>query len=673
MDLPFVYRDPASAMAEFEQILASNSGEDPFDSAIKLLAAKLVDESQSTQNQVSAFRIHKTPEITHRTVHSLYRQALKKWPLLNGVGSNLDISPQHLVRSMRPLIGWKLADTDLSLLDATLERLVAKDAKGALGQYFTPRDIVRFCIRVLNPNPKDKVIDPACGSGGFLFEATRHSLEQSGTAPACLGIDFGARAIKVAALLAAAIPKAKITISKANSIDGRSYVEHAPTEWGSFLSRDTGSKTKRAGSWSAWNKLGCTFLATNPPFAGDIDEQDILDAYESQQLSTGRTTVSREHLFLERAIHLLRPQGRLAIVLPQGLLANPSASYLRSWLLKKCRVLGVIGLHPHTFLPYTGVKTALLFAVKLPDNEVPPYDYSIFFATSQDCGKDSRGKATGTADYSHIETSFTRFLASQKFLWAAHPPMMAQDFQDFETVSFSEVAKADRLDAEYYHPTARALLRKLDAKSVNQLGNLVDAKPERFKKSFFKEIRYIDISSVDNKTGQTSPTVISASDAPSRASYIVQPGDVLVSTVRPDRNVVAYISETNGIPTVASNGFCVLRPKNIDPEVLFAYCKTESFKQMLSRHATASMYPTVTDRDVLGIPFLEPPVNVSDRVKNLIRSGLDMIEKGEKQLNEAIALMTDEIQEPCIPYKVTKGSPKTQRNNKAVRTTKRNR
>ncbi|OGA52577.1 MAG: hypothetical protein A3G24_10135 [Betaproteobacteria bacterium RIFCSPLOWO2_12_FULL_62_13] len=230
MQLPLVYRDAASAIAEFEQILVSNSGEDPFDSAIKLLAAKLIDESENGPDQPSSFQIHKSPEATRRVVNALYRKALQRWPHLNGVGSNLDISPQHLVRSMRPLIGWRLADSDLAWLDATLERLVAKDAKGALGQYFTPRDIVRFCIEILNPNSKDKVIDPACGSGRFLFEATRHSLRNAGAAPACLGIDFGARAIKVAALLSAATSKAKITISKANSIDGRVYAEQTPPE-----------------------------------------------------------------------------------------------------------------------------------------------------------------------------------------------------------------------------------------------------------------------------------------------------------------------------------------------------------------------------------------------------------------------------------------------------------
>jgi len=574
---------------------------------------------------------------------------------------------------MRPLIGWRFADSDLTWLDATLERLVAKDAKGALGQDFTPRDIVRFCIEILNPNSKDKVIDPACGSGGFLFEATRHSLHNTGATPACLGIDFGARAIKVAALLSAATPKARITVSKANSIDGRTYGEHAPSEWQPFLSRETGASTHRANTWGTWNKLGCTVLATNPPFAGDIDEADVLDAYESQQLTSGRSTVSREHLFLERAVQLLRPQGRLAIVVPQGLLANPSASYLRTWLFRKCRILGVVGLHPFAFLPYTSVKTALLFAVKLTSNEVSPRDYPIFFATSRDCGKDSRGKSTKTADYPAIAISFTQFLQSQGIPWTERPSK-SHSGASFEAVSFTEVAKADRLDAEYYNPDARALLRKLDTKSVTYLGSFIEAKPERFKKSLFRDIHYVDISSVDNKTGLTIPSVISASDAPSRASYMVQPGDVLVSTVRPDRNVVALVTDTTRLPMVASNGFCVLRPKTIEPEVLFAYCKTESFKRMLSRHATASMYPTVTDKDVLGIPFLEPSADVSDRVKKLVRSGLDMIQTAQQHLEEAVALMTNHIQEPHTTERTTPTeTPRAEMERKAYRVKKRKR
>jgi hypothetical protein len=167
------------------------------------------------------------------------------------------------------------------------------------------------------------------------------------------------------------------------------------------------------------------------------------------------------------------------------------------------------------------------------------------------------------------------------------------------------------------------------------------------KRALFKDIQYIDISSVDSKTGLVVPTVMSSNEAPSRASYVVQPGDVLVSTVRPDRNVVALVSEAGGgPPMVASNGFCVLRPKTIAPEVLFAYCKTSAFRRMLSRHATASMYPTVTDKDVLSMPFIEPSREASERVKKLIGSSLQMIERARHQLSEAATLMTSYVEEP---------------------------
>jgi hypothetical protein len=244
----------------------------------------------------------------------------------------------------------------------------------------------------------------------------------------------------------------------------------------------------------------------------------------------------------------------------------------------------------------------------------------------------------------------------------------------YETVSFIEVSKADRLDAEHYDPAARALLRKFDPMSVMPLGSFIEAKPERFRKSLFKEIFYIDISSVDNKTGLITPTVVTASAAPSRAAYLVLPGDVLVSTVRPDRNVVALITGAARLPMVASNGFCVLRPRAIESEVLFAYCKTESFKQMLTRHATASMYPTVTDKDVLGIPFLAPSPDVTDRVKKLIRSGLDMMEKAQQQLTDAVALMSEHIQEPYAIQRATSNeAPQVQEKRKIYRIKKRKR
>lgn len=636
---------PTYAMAEFEQILLSNSGEDAFESAIKLLSAKLIDELDQPTGSEKQFKVHSTPELTHQAIQELFAKAVQRWPHLDTGTVELGITAPHLVRSIRPLLGWSFHKSNLSWLDATLERLVARDSKGALGQYFTPREIIRLCVDVLNPKPSELVIDPACGSGGFLFEASEHSLTNFGEKPRCLGIDFSGKSVKVATLLAAAAADQKITISKANSLDGRAYQTETPSEWGDFLCQQKASETRRASTWGAWNRLGCDVLLTNPPFAGAIDEFDLLDAYEAQQDKATKKSVSREHLFLERAVDLLRPGGRLAIVIPQGILANTTASHLRSWLLRKCRILAVVGLHQHAFTPYTGVKTAILFLEKPEVDNQPPSDYPVLFAVSRESGKDSSGRTVCRADYPSIATALSQFLVNQGHDWAQIFNTVEENVCAAEEVPLSEILKSGRLDAEHYDPASRALERKLSELSSEQIGDTVDQRVTRFKKQNFQEITYIDISSVDNRTGLATPGTIEADEAPSRASYIVEQGDVLVSTVRPERNVVAMITENFDAPAVASNGFCVLRAKTIPPELLFAYCKTNAFKRMLTMHSTASMYPTVADRDVLGVPFVRPPKETEQNVVELIKSGLHMIEEAQKQIHAAIQIMDNFVEE----------------------------
>ncbi len=636
--LPTLQASPVSAMAEFEQILLSNSGEDAFDTAIKLLSAKLFDEVQArTQDAAAAFTIHSSPDTTHSNIQALYRSAVARWPLLGTGSDDLEITPPHLVRSIRPLLGWSMLGSDHSLLDATLERLVSRDSKGSLGQYFTPRDIIGLCVQVMRPSPRETVMDPACGSGGFLFEAIRQCEEETGERPKCLGIDFSAKAVRVSALLAAAMMDDSIRVSKGNSLDGREYVSEHPSAWAHFLTQDAASDTHRARSWGAWNRLGCDVLLTNPPFAGDIDEPDLLAAYESQQAQHSKKAVSREHLFVERAIDLLKPGGRLAIVLPQGILANTTATYLRSWLLQKCRVLGVVGLHQNAFAPYTGVKTAIIFLTKLEKPQKAPYN--VFFAVSQSAGKDSSGRRSGETDYDEIAKSLNSFLASEGMPWVGKIEASAPGNISAEIVTSDEVLRTGRLDAEHYDPNTRRLERRLRSLSSETVGGQVEAKVPRFKRAAMREIAYIDISSVDQRTGLTHPECIAAEDAPSRASYLVSPGDVLVSTVRPERNVVAMITEEQEVPAIASNGFCILRSRDIPPELLFAYCKTQAFRDMLSIRSTSSMYPTVGDRDVHDVPFLKPPPTVEAEVVQRMRDGLEMIRRAQGEIAKAVELM----------------------------------
>jgi len=150
--------------------------------------------------------------------------------------------------------------------------------------------------------------------------------------------------------------------------------------------------------------------------------------------------VGRDLLFIERALQLIKPDGRLAIVLPQGKLNNTNTEYIRQWLLNKARILAVVGLHGNTFKPHTGTKTSLLFLQKWPASakasagkggEIPD-DYPIFMAVSKKSGKDNsgdyvykkdekgnfildeRGRRTLDHDLDEIAEAFVKFAKEQK-------------------------------------------------------------------------------------------------------------------------------------------------------------------------------------------------------------------------------------------------------------------
>src|ERR1035437_7688194 len=137
---------------------------------------------------------------------------------------------------------------------------------------------------------------------------------------------------------------------------------------------------------------GVDVILTTPPCAGAIKTPTTLRQYalaadEKGKLEKG---VVRAILFLERCIDMLKPGGRMAIVLPQGLLNNVNDQYMRNFVDQKARVLAVVGLHPYTFKPFTLAKTSVLFLEKWSDGEYLE-DYPIFTAVSTRTGKTKLG------------------------------------------------------------------------------------------------------------------------------------------------------------------------------------------------------------------------------------------------------------------------------------------
>jgi len=387
--------DPASLFRRLEELVLANSVADEFEEVFKLIVAKLRDERSDSPGR---FRACNDPDQTHGQIVDLLHEANRVWPgLLDDVEPAL--TPSQLQVCVEALADHAISETSLEVMDGLFEHLVARNAKGAKGQFFTPRHVVELCVRMLDPKEGETVLDPACGSGGFLLHAMNHvrthhlrahggrkpgDTREAGGSSRFWGFDLDARAVRVAKalMLLGGGPQANITrLDSLNRPEPNARIGTGLTADAATIESARDGEIDRQG--------GFDIILTNPPFAGDVRSRPVLDRYD---LSRGRSRIERDVLFLERCIELLRPGGRMAIVLPHNKLAAAVWAYARRWLLDRARVLAVVGLGRNTFLPHTHQKASVLFVRKNTASQTAASAEPIFFAISERDGKDSKGR-----------------------------------------------------------------------------------------------------------------------------------------------------------------------------------------------------------------------------------------------------------------------------------------
>jgi len=398
------------AIDSMQELVLAASGVDVFNEVFKLIYAKLYDESEAQlrPDKEVFFRKYRDPSKTYNTINDLFKKAIKKWPGTFYEQENISLSPDHLSVVVGELERTRLFGSDLSIIDEAFEYLIPEVAKGKKGQYFTPRHVINMAVKMLDPKAGEYVIDPAAGSGGFLIGAMYyvkdHHLRNSDEAMReyakeyIWGIDFAEEISKVSRALMLIAGDGRSHLFKLNSLDSREW----QGEDGQLLDArsklqtrllDMGSSADNAENKKSFHYLNFDVLLTNPPFAGEIKDQGLLRQYFfGKKKGKLVNKIERHILFIERTLDMLRPGGRMAIVLPQGILNNTNAEFIREYFFEKARMLAVIGLHANTFRPHAGVKTSVLFLQKWGGEAGKPQkDYPIFMAVSKRGGKDNSG------------------------------------------------------------------------------------------------------------------------------------------------------------------------------------------------------------------------------------------------------------------------------------------
>jgi type I restriction enzyme M protein len=295
---------------------------------------------------------------------------------------------------------YSFLDASVDVKGMAYESIVSNTLKQERGQFFTPRNIVRLMVQMMQPTESDAVLDPSCGSGGFLVMALDHVrysiaqelypnekgvllLDRANSDPEVIkrsqsyarekifGIDFDPDLRKAARMNMVMSGDGHGNIYTFNSLryphGGDQDIQTAKAK-GLFCSATGGS---------------IDYVFANPPFGAKIpiDDPEILEQFDlghrwkkddrgiwvkQPELQTSQPP---EILFIERCYQFLKPGGKMAIVLPDGILGNPDLEYVRAWILNHTKVLASIDLPVEAFLPQVGVQASLLFLQRKTDTE----------------------------------------------------------------------------------------------------------------------------------------------------------------------------------------------------------------------------------------------------------------------------------------------------------------
>lgn len=417
--------------------------EEAFFEFLKVIFCKIEDERNVPKPlefyATNAERGNTDGQLTVKKRVAAIFERVKRIPKYRRIFSASDeiaLQPRSLAHVVGELQGYNLLRTDIDVKGKAYEEIVGTTTRGDRGAYFTPRNVMRMVVEMVDPKPGEKVLDSSCGTGGFVVAAMTHAtrdLRESfrkaygpeETWDAATQRDFQKQIADFAMsdYFGFDINPHLVKATKMNMVmnnDGSGNILRTnsllpPHEWDADFRDDLGAALGlEKGALRTWRDLGLfDVIVTNPPFGANLKIEDhaTLEQFDlarvwKEDKGSGRWTMTAklqasvppEILFVERCTQFLKEGGRMGIVLPDNILGAPGLGYVREWIVARHRIVASIDLHADTFQPHNGTQTSVLVLQKkmqaerdLEEKSGSMADYPIFMAMVERVGHDKRG------------------------------------------------------------------------------------------------------------------------------------------------------------------------------------------------------------------------------------------------------------------------------------------
>lgn len=635
---------------------------------IKIIFCKILDELspeeycnfRATPNEI---KTKQGQEAVKDRINKLFEELLLD-PDFGELFENerLEYDPEWVTYIVSQLqsVGLLHEETNTDALGDAYEVFLPSSLKGESGQFFTPREVVRFAIDVIAPSfeKKEVIMDPACGSGGFLTVAIEHLRKDIERVYKSRGFskdklylilkDHAGKYVHGADIepLLYKIAKSYMAIIG----DGKSNIYN----FDSLLPLD-----RYPSEFIAKIKPGSVdIITTNPPFGTKIDDvrdfvleqfdlgHRIVDGQATSELLDGQDP---DKLFLERDIDFLKEPkkgqrgGRMVIVLPRQNLSGTQLSSveLRNWLLNKVKITAVIDLPREAFQPHTGTKTSLVFLEKVKD---PKESYPIFMAVSECVGHDRRGNPVYRKDDSgkslldeNNDPRIWNDLLQIKEQWELFCRGEALDSVNPSCfiVDSSKIRKdpSRRIDAWYWDPNKNDLAKSLedfsgqDIVDITNLGELVVEGgifyPGRHRRNYVKRSSKSLPFYSGTQILQIRPFDVKYQpiDYKPARNHVVQKDWILITRSGSTGRVTIVDENLNGAMVTEHVIRVIVDRSLIDPYYVYAYLASENVGKVLMEKG---IYASVVDHispefvSTVPIPRLKPEKekSIADAVRD---------------------------------------------------------
>jgi type I restriction enzyme M protein len=392
-----------------------------FNEVLKLIFIKMVDEKSAspkcefriTDKEMGEIETGKENAFTDRIL-GLFERVKREYSDVFDPNERINLKPVTIAFVVSQLQKYSLINTPADVKGTAFQTFVHAHERGERGEFFTPYPILQLGVKMLAPKDDEMIIDPACGSGGFLIqsmkdvwntidksrpdlsERTRSDMKIRYAHVYIKGIDINPDLARVSKMYMVLYDDGHTGIFATNSLE--------PFEKINERALSVGAGRIKSNSFDV--------VLTNPPFGtkGKVTDKTILRQFElghkwkkdkktgkwikTTELQDGQTP---EILFIERCLQFLKDGGRMAIVLPDGILTNLTLEHVQEFMLNKARFLAVVSLPQETFIPHgAGTKTSVVFLQKFEEEELEKLkkkDYPIFRAVCKKIGYNVRGRA----------------------------------------------------------------------------------------------------------------------------------------------------------------------------------------------------------------------------------------------------------------------------------------